>query len=431
MEKYTYSQEGFGGTGISFSTSDEFGDIELFGTLMQFKSMQKEFWERIGIGGSITASPIIYKETIYFGACDKRFYALDMNGNEKWHYDVNGNIVKWADACDGLIYFGSFDGAIYALDTKGKLAWKFESQGRILDNPTVYKGRVYSGSADNNIYCLDAKTGKKIWKFTTGDFQAAVLVHKDRLYFGYYDNTFYCLDLDGRLVWKFRTPNMICAWPADALDDMVYFGCYDKNIYALNLDGELKWKYEAGDVAYPPIIAGEKLLFGSRDNYLYCLDPKTGRKIWRFKTGGFISFSVLYKGVVYFGSYDYNVYAVDFNTGKELWRFKSGGFVTYVTVRGDRIYFGCWDCHLYCLDLQGRLIWKFATSMQTPAKIAPPETTKSNTVEIALGPIEGKKEEAGAGEENVGDYGVISGNYLDVGLDDGMKTYKSSKKYGR
>lgn len=243
MARYFETSREFG-PGITFDLEKEFGDLELFGTLMQFKSMQKEFWERVGNGGSVTASPLIYRGAIYFGAHDKRFYCLDMDGREKWHYDTDGNIMKWAVEGGGLVYFGSFDGAVYALDTNGKLAWKFETQGPILDNPIFHDGRVYCGSGDGNMYCIDAKTGKEIWKFTTGDLQTTPLFHKGRLFFGYADNTFYCLDMNGNLLWRFRAPNMICAWPADALGNMVYFGCYDKNAYALNLNGELMWRFE-------------------------------------------------------------------------------------------------------------------------------------------------------------------------------------------
>jgi len=70
--KYTHDNDVGGGT-VSVETgfdSDQFGDVELIGTLMEFKEAKKEFWSRIGYGGSIPSYPIVYKGSIYFGACD-------------------------------------------------------------------------------------------------------------------------------------------------------------------------------------------------------------------------------------------------------------------------------------------------------------------------------------------------------------------------
>ncbi len=251
MTRYFETSKEFG-SGITFDIQKEFGDIELFGTLMQFKSMQKEFWESVGNGGSITASPLIYGGAIYFGAHDKRFYCLDMDGNEKWHYDTDGNIMKWAVEGGGLVYFGSFDGAVYALDTNGKLAWKFETQGPVLDNPIFHDGRVYCGSGDGNMYCINAKTGKEIWKFTTGDLQTTPLLYRNRLFFGYADNTFYCLDMNGKLEWQ-------------------------KDF------GKMSIRMQFGEGS-SPVLHGDKIVINwdhEGQSFITALDKKTGKKVWK------------------------------------------------------------------------------------------------------------------------------------------------------
>jgi hypothetical protein len=66
-------------TSIDFISSAEFGDVELSQVIMEFKRMKKSFWESIDVGGSIVAEPLIYRERVLFGACDKNFYCLDMD----------------------------------------------------------------------------------------------------------------------------------------------------------------------------------------------------------------------------------------------------------------------------------------------------------------------------------------------------------------
>jgi len=56
-------------------------------------------------------------------------------------------------------------------------------------------------------------------------------------------------------------------------------------VYALDSKtGKAKWKYTVGArVDSPPAIAGGRILFGSRDGYLYCLNASDGKLAWRYR----------------------------------------------------------------------------------------------------------------------------------------------------
>ena len=50
-----------------------------------------------------------------------------------------------------------------------------------------------------------------------------------------------------------------------------------------------------GSISTSPVIVGDRMFFGAMDTMFYCLDAKTGEKIWDFKTGGIInSFPAFY-----------------------------------------------------------------------------------------------------------------------------------------
>jgi len=55
--------------------------------------------------------------TVYFGALDHKFYALDKTGQLKWAYATGGKITEASPAfgLDGTLYFTSEDGYIYAI----------------------------------------------------------------------------------------------------------------------------------------------------------------------------------------------------------------------------------------------------------------------------------------------------------------------------
>ena len=217
----------------------------------------------------------------------------------------------------------------------------------------------------------------------------------DRLYFGKDDHIFYCVSLEGKLIWKFPIQDIICAWPAAYWNDKVYFGSFNNTLYCLNaVTGAIVWTYKGTAPIMAPLSWHGLIIVGSYDYRMYCLDAETGKVVWTFKTQGLAGGGeqAVMDDVLYTASYDNNVYALNMETGKELWRFKTNGFVTQVGACDGRIFFGSWDCNFYCLNLEGKLLWKFQTSMGSPSKVAPPESTREITAEFTL-PAESEKPE--------------------------------------
>ncbi len=65
--------------------------------------------------------------------------------------------------------------------------------------------------------------------------------------------------------------------PAIAADGTIYFGDYDSQVYAVKPDGTLKRTYAAGQlVRSSPLIANNRLYFGSNDVKLYAIDLGQG-----------------------------------------------------------------------------------------------------------------------------------------------------------
>lgn len=77
------------------------------------------------------------------------------------------------------------------------------------------------------------------------------------------------------------------------------------------------------DLAYYPIIVGEKLYYGSTsDHAIHCLDTNTGKELWTFTTGGPIRVApTFYRGKLYFGSDDGYAYCIKAKNGSLVWQF--------------------------------------------------------------------------------------------------------------
>jgi outer membrane protein assembly factor BamB len=72
--------------------------------------------------------------------------------------------------------------------------------------------------------------------------------------------------------------------------DRAYVGSNDNKVYCLNAKtGEKIWSYETDDsiVSSPAVING-KVYIGSADGKVYCLRAKDGEKIWSYKTDDWV-----------------------------------------------------------------------------------------------------------------------------------------------
>jgi eukaryotic-like serine/threonine-protein kinase len=140
------------------------------------------------------------------------------------------------------------------------------------------------------------------------------------------------------------------------------------------LEGVL-WSFAtAGPVRGSPVIAGDAILLGSGDGFLYCLDASTGRQRWRTDLGGPVpSAPAVSGGLVFATSRNLRVTALDLATGAVRWRFDTGPemsfgwgwdyFLSSPTVSGGAVYVGAGDGNLYALGAQtGKERWRVATS---------------------------------------------------------------------
>ena len=60
---------------------------------------------------------------------------------------------------------------------------------------------------------------------------------------------------------------------------------------------ELRWSFKTeGPVKSSAVIDGERVIFGSDDHHVYCLNSVTGEKLWAFKTADAVEGSPLILG---------------------------------------------------------------------------------------------------------------------------------------
>jgi outer membrane protein assembly factor BamB len=268
----------------------------------------------------------------------------------RWSVDTGGAPV-WAGierAADGTLFVASESGVLHAISREGKVRWKFETGKAIRAQPRVIGAHVYLHSDSGYLYKLNVKSGAEAWRArvdtgsapripTTGKdtrwdrYGSSVVADRKAVYFASRDRNLYALDLDtGRELWRVAAGDIMTATPA-LYRDLVLFAAYDGKVSAVSArDGAPRWSFDAklavtGDL----VIAGDRLLFGSRTYDLISLDAATGREQWRryYWFSWIESPPAVRDGVVYTGSSDaVNVYARNLTDGSLLWKTPVPGY---------------------------------------------------------------------------------------------------------
>ena len=107
--------------------------------------------------GAVEASPIVYKNSVFWGSLDSTIYSVDLtNGHEKWRFITSDWGVNSSPAIvENIVYVGSKDSYLYAFDKDtGREMWKFKTDGWIFSSPTISNERIYFGSEDGYLYAL-------------------------------------------------------------------------------------------------------------------------------------------------------------------------------------------------------------------------------------------------------------------------------------
>ncbi|MFT5496882.1 MAG: outer membrane protein assembly factor BamB, partial [Kiritimatiellia bacterium] len=88
---------------------------------------------------------------------------------------------------------------------------------------------------------------------------------------------------------------------------------------------DLLWTFKTEyEVKSSISVVGDRAVFGSGDEKVYCLDKESGAKLWEFKTEGEVESSpIIRDGVVYVGSGDGFLYALKLATGEKIWAYET------------------------------------------------------------------------------------------------------------
>jgi len=183
-------------------------------------------------------------------------------GRLKWQRAFTDGVEGGAAIAGETLFFGAGDGFFYALEVAtGKTLWKQPISSEALASPTVQGGYVFFLAGNNSLFSFDKNTGRPVW-VKTRPLKATMTLRgvtqptysNGAIFVGYSDGWFAAFEASsGRQLWNQRIG-----------------------------DGR-----KFNDVDASARVAGSCLLTSSFANALYCLNPKDGRTVWKHDHGAF------------------------------------------------------------------------------------------------------------------------------------------------
>lgn len=213
---------------------------------------------------------------IFFGATDKRLYALDSHGLFLWSFATGDNVATRPVVVGDVVVFGSEDRTVYGVDAaSGRLRWKRDTGGPVVSSPAVVGRTVVIGSDDGSVYALDAGNGLDRWSYATGAaVEAPVVAAGGTLYVASRDGTLSALDPQtGKPRWTAQVGNVVRSAPA-VTRDAVYV--VDRYGYVKAFDragGRRLWTSPREGYTGAPLVVDGRVYVARSDGAVHRLGP--------------------------------------------------------------------------------------------------------------------------------------------------------------
>lgn len=210
-------------------------------------------------------------------------YAVE-GGERLWWFKTDATIFGQPaiDPQRGRIYFGASDKKLYALDTAGLFLWAVPTRDNVVTRPVVVGERLLFGSEDGNIYCVHGETGRLLGQIETGGaVVASPAVAGETAVFGSDDGGVYAIDVSScTLLWLFDAGDAVEA-PLTIAQEVV-FVVGRGLLAALRIDnGDPLWVQEPAEIyRFAPALLDDRLLLVDEFNQLAAFARADGRLLW-------------------------------------------------------------------------------------------------------------------------------------------------------
>ena len=318
-----------------------------------------------------TAEPILFgpvasEKLLHFCTSQGEVVTVDLAGKKIWSKQITrtsvNDTVEQPARVDGpvscfesTLLLGTMAGVVYALDaTTGDIKWQHDIGSAILGAVTYLpaalparpNARVFViGQDDGALHCLAFEDGAPIWKSEPIDrCDGSPAAGDGIITFGSCASALHVINAVDGVIMK-NVPvgedSQIASGVA-VRGTSIFSGSHSGHLIHADLAaGKIVWANDDSDaeVFTTPAVSADRVVYGSMDDFVYCLDRATGKQLWKFDTNGLPTSAVIAGAKVVFSA-DGTLYMLSLATGEVLWSFEVSDEITAPSIINDMMLVG-------------------------------------------------------------------------------------------
>ena len=218
-----------------------------------------------------------------------------------------------------------------------------------IDDETLVVATLSNGLLEINL--VDGNT--RVLAELSSQVLANIAMDDTNFYIPYKDQDVVAIDRETYdEVWRITTEEGVWSAPVVA-NDRIYFGSLDHNLYIVAPDGELLHTIDLGGaIGASPRVIDNHVYVGTFTHKMYDIDATSGEILAEYETSNWIwNTPVIQDGVLYSADFGGNVFALDVNDNlAELWNEQAAD-------RGIRSAPVVLDEHVVVATRSGKLYW--------------------------------------------------------------------------
>ena len=258
---------------------------------------------------------------------------------------------------------------------KPSLQWVTEV-GPVVSSPVFDGGILYVSTLTGRVFCLDISRRIFLWHESFGPVVSSPLLTDSLLIGATFngwikennsENSIFAIDrTNGGIIWELKIEGDFFSSPC-ILDEKIIIGSLDKKIYCLDLSGNLLWHYETnGEIWSSPSLDTDYIYVGSDDANIYSLNMD-GSLRWKTRLNGKIRSSspclASEDHLLFCGTHEGGMYCIDTIKGSVKWSKQiQNPVLSSPTVIEGKVIFATSNNSVYCFESNsGSKLWEFET----------------------------------------------------------------------
>ena len=250
--------------------------------------------------------------------------------------DLNSTMLATPSYWNNRIYTSDISGLINCIDSTGKILWDYDSNGNIYDKPVIEDRILAVSTLQGDLFTISAISGEQIQSI---GFDKTITTDLS------------VIDYKGAK--ELMIPKLSKSKAA------IVFGTAEGNVLCYDLETLQKYwdnNVAKGMIRSKPYYINNKILYTSRDGFLYCIDARDGILIWRWKEKEETDLSgsqiLCDSDKVYVTSEDGILYAINLLLGKLEWKLEKLNILPMISLSGDNklLYVESRDSKLFLIQ---------------------------------------------------------------------------------